>query len=111
MIRGGTQLVTVEQPAPYYRDKVIYPEGINIDPENGTMQWLSQKGNEYNTLKAGFGRYVMIQSCGYLRTDENGWEHCGAYDERPQTCQDFEVGGKTCQLFRILRGADLLSDQ
>ena len=106
MLRGGNKLITVAQPSDHDREKVLYPRGHELDEETGRIIFFAEKGNEYEPLAAGLGRYVLTTDCAYLRTDESGWDYCGAYDERPKVCSDFEVGGEKCQIMRVLRGVD-----
>ncbi len=107
MLRGGNKLLTVSQPTDHDRDDVIYPIGIEYDEDSPSVRkWLVEPGREYEPLEAGMGRYILMNDCAYLKVSEDGWEYCGAYEERPKVCQDFEVGGVKCVKLRLLRGVD-----
>ena len=106
MGRPGNILQRVADPVPYDRDDVIYPAGMQINQERGTLSWLAEAGREYEPLPANYGRYALVGACKYLETDENGWENCGVYEERPEVCRNFEVASPKCQLLRIIQGVD-----
>jgi Fe-S-cluster containining protein len=53
---------------------------------------------------AKYGRYALLGACGYLQTDETGWQYCGAYEQRPEVCQEFEMGGEKCLNLRTTHG-------
>jgi Fe-S-cluster containining protein len=105
MEAAGTQLKTIAEPVDYDRDDVVYPSGWAIDREKGTMRMMTEKGRETEPLAAGLGRYTMFGTCGNL-TNILGVEQCGVYDNRPQVCRDFEMGGDKCDLFRMRAGLE-----
>lgn len=103
MARSGNQFQKIESPKPYDRDDVRYPIGARINPGRRTLNFMYKASSEYEPLPANYGRYALIGACKYLATDDNGWEYCSVYDERPGACQDFEMGGEKCQLIRTLK--------
>lgn len=105
MVEAGTELKTIAEPVDYDRDDVLYPAGWRIDLEKRTMQMEVERGREYEPLAAGLGRYTMWGTCGNL-TEILGVEQCGIYEERPQVCRDFEMGGPKCLLIRQMKGVD-----
>lgn len=105
MVAAGSELKTIAEPVDYDRDDVVYPAGWAIDPQKGTMRMMVEKGRETEPLAAGLGRYTLWGSCGNL-TEILGVEQCGIYDNRPQVCRDFEMGGPKCLLLRQLKGVD-----
>ncbi len=107
MKEGGNKFIPVTEPAEHDRDKVIYPAGIQINPGGKSFNWVARVGNEYEPLPAGLGRYALLGDCKYLVTDENGWESCSVYDDRPQVCQDFEMGSPKCLQMREIQGVPL----
>jgi len=107
MLRGGNKLLTVAQPVDHDREGVFYPVAHRIDDKNPSAKtFILEKNREYEPLAAGLGRYVLPNDCTYLRTSDDGREYCGAYEDRPAVCRDFEVGGNKCQFTRVLRGMD-----
>ena len=104
MKKGGNRIQTIVEPAGHVQEKARYPIGANIDPIRRTVRWIYLKGKETEPLPAGMGRYALFGECQYLETDENGHEYCGVYDNRPQVCRDFEMGGDKCQTFREREG-------
>lgn len=113
MLRGGNKFVTVAPPVDFDREEVIYPTEVEYeDVKHKTFGWQLRKtffapeGLEYYPLAAGFGRYIRENDCTYLVTDENGWQKCGVYEDRPQACQDFEEAGANCRFMRLEAGID-----
>jgi Fe-S-cluster containining protein len=100
----GTVLHTIAEPVDYDRDDVVYPAGWAIDPKKRTMRMVVEPGRETEPLAAGLGRYSMFGACGNLVT-VLGQEQCRIYENRPQVCRDFEMGGEKCDLFRMLDAA------
>jgi Fe-S-cluster containining protein len=45
-------------------------------------------------------------TCKYLETTEDGWEQCSVYDQWPNVCKDFPMGGQKCHLMRVAAGID-----
>ncbi len=107
MKSNGNNFMTVAEPVDYDREKVIYPAGIQINAKRRTFNWLAERDREYEPLPAGLGRYALVGECKNLATDENGWEYCSIYNERPSVCRDFEEGGQKCRLLRMLSGVDI----
>ncbi len=97
---AGTVFQSIAEPASFDRDDVIYPQAMEIDADRRTIKWLVDAENPYEPLSAGFGRYMLIGTCGWLRTTPDGKRYCGTYPRRPQACQDFEEGGDNCQIMR-----------
>lgn len=60
--------------------------------------------NEYNIeaqmLQPGEGLYVVDGKCGYLSEDGR----CTDYENRPQACRSFRVGGLACRQSRESQG-------
>jgi Fe-S-cluster containining protein len=107
MLRGGSKLTTVAQPADHDREKVIHPVGeLSSNADSNLHRWVLEPGMEYFPLPAGLGRYILRGACGYLHTSEEGWQYCGAYDSRPKACRDFTVGSDGCRVLRIRQGVD-----
>lgn len=104
--KAGTHLVTIAKPKQRDREKVLYPYGSRIDEKTGNKVPLYMRGHEYAPLAAGLGRFMINGECGYLKTDDEGWQSCSIYDERPEACRNFEVGGHKCRLLRVLYGVD-----
>ena len=110
METGGSLLQTVAEPVSYDRNDVIYPIAVNIDAQRKTVRWIAEKDRPYEPLPAGVGRYMLFGTCAFLQTDGAGWEYCGAYENRPGVCRDFEEAGPTCQILRLRQGVDTPSD-
>jgi Fe-S-cluster containining protein len=106
MLRGGNRFLTVAQSADHDREEVLYPVGHETDAETGKIKFLALKGNEYEPLAKGLGRYILKNDCTYLEYDQDGNTYCGVYEDRPALCRDFEMGGAKCQAMRILHGVD-----
>lgn len=106
MNRGGNRFQTIEKPAGHDRENVRYPAGAYIYPEKGTIQYIYEAGRSTEPLPANYGRYALLGDCQYLATDQNGWEYCSVYEERPQVCRDFEMGSPKCLSLRLLAGVD-----
>lgn len=110
MLRGGNTLITIAQPDDHDRENILYPQGWQMAPDDPTNPRLAQplvlKGSEFEPLAAGLGRYTLWGTCKYLETDTDGWERCGAYDQRPNVCKDFPVGSQKCRLMRVMAGVD-----
>lgn len=100
MLRIGNKLITVAQPADYDRTDVIYPLGYEADYQGNVIEWYTNPENPNEPLAAGFGRYFLLGSCKYIQRSPEGWEHCGAYDQRPKVCRTFEIGSPKCLYFR-----------
>lgn len=111
MIRGGSAFLTIAEPANHERTDVMYPAGVQVDEESSTVKILVREGTEFEPLAAGFGRFILWGSCGYLKTSNGGWEYCGAYDEKPGICGSFEMGGANCRLMRVAAGIDDPSEE
>lgn len=107
MLIPGNRLQPVEEPKDTDQPHARYPIGIaEISKEHNTIRWVFERGRETWPLPAGYGRYALFGACKYLESDENGWEYCSVYDERPKVCQDFEMGSPKCQRFRLREGVD-----
>ncbi len=106
MRASGNAIQRVADPVDYDREEVIYPVSFKVHKRRNTLSWIVEKGREYEPLAANYGRYMLLGACKYLVTDENGWERCGVYDERPQVCRDFEMGSPKCLTLRQLAGLD-----
>lgn len=110
MLRGGNTLTTIAQPADHVREDVLYPQGWQMDEDDPTNPILAVplvlKGFEFEPLAAGLGRYTLWGTCKYLETTEDGWERCSVYDQRPNVCIDFPMGGQKCHLMRVMAGVD-----
>lgn len=104
MEKGGSNLFTIAKPKQRDRERVLYP--ITYEIIDNEVKPEYEPGNEYEPLEAGLGRFILIGSCGYLKTDSSGWELCSAYDERPAVCQDFPVGSPKCRTFRVINDVD-----
>ncbi len=98
----GNIFLTIAEAVDYDRTEVLYPTGIAVYPDRGTFRWIAEEGRPYEPLAAGLGRHALCGACKYLTTDETGWEHCGAYDERPEVCRAFEVGSEKCLQLRAI---------
>lgn len=98
--------MTISQPVDYHREDVILPSYIDKDPVTGDITFHG--GTE--PLEAGYGRYIMEGTCGYLKATPDGDTHCSQYEKRPQTCQRFEVGGSQCVIQRQIHGVDEMSE-
>ncbi len=103
MQRAGNRLLTVAFPSTKFRENVQYPIGIEFDTTTGVHSFIVEKEREFEPLAANFGRYVLLNDCKYLETDEAGWQHCGTYDDRPIACRDFEEGGKKCHQLQVVQ--------
>ncbi len=106
MRRPGVILKTVVEPDTIYREQARYPYDYIVDAAKETIRFLLDPKDPYKPLPAGFGRYMLIGKCGYLKEDEDGWEHCSAYEQRPQVCKDFVKGSLSCQEVRQFAGVD-----
>jgi Fe-S-cluster containining protein len=106
MQKPGNKFLTIAEPAGRDRAEVIYPSGIQVNQERGTFNWLAERGNEYEPLPAGYGRYALLGACKYLEIDEAGWEYCGVYEDRPEVCRNFETASSKCQVLRIMHAVD-----
>jgi Fe-S-cluster containining protein len=99
---GGNVLIPIAEPVDYDRNDVLKPIGIDFD--RGTA--IFAKDHEYELLKAGIGRYMLLGECVYLETSPEGVEQCGVYENRPTICRDFEMGGDMCRHIRVNAGVD-----
>jgi Fe-S-cluster containining protein len=99
---GGNVLIPIAEPVGYDRNDVFKPIGIDFD--RGTA--IFAEGHEYELLKAGIGRYMLLGECVYLKTSAEGVEQCGVYEYRPTICRDFEMGGDMCRHIRVNAGVD-----
>jgi Fe-S-cluster containining protein len=110
MLAGGNTLIPIAEPVDYDRDRVLYPQGWQMDDVFPTNPKLAKplvvKGSEYEPLDAGMGRYTLWGVCKYLLVTEDGSEVCRVYDQRPNVCKDFPVGGQKCRLMRVMAGVD-----
>jgi Fe-S-cluster containining protein len=106
MSGAGNTFVTIAKPADHDREQVPYPYAMQINEQRGTQQFLFEKGRETEPLAAGLGRYMLIGACKNLVIPPFGIELCGVYETRPEVCRDFEVGGQTCELLRIVHQVD-----
>jgi Fe-S-cluster containining protein len=99
---GGNLLAAIAEPVDYDRDDVLKPIGMNF--EKGTV--VVADGQEYEPLKAGLGRYMLLGDCVYLETTPEGSQQCGVYENRPAICRGFEMGGDKCRTIRVNTGVD-----
>lgn len=107
----GTDLYPIVEPVNFDRPYVAYPAGVELDDEGQLEKFLYVDGQRRSEpLDAGLGRYMLIGTCGFLKTDPAGWEYCSGYDDRPKICQDFEIGSLKCRLIRVVREVDVPSD-
>jgi Fe-S-cluster containining protein len=102
MKRGGNILLTIAEPVNHDRGDILKPIGINFD--RGTA--ILAEDHEYELLKAGLGRYMLLGECVYLETTTEGLEQCGVYENRPAMCRSFEMGGDMCRHIRVNAGVD-----
>jgi len=107
MKKGGNVLIAIAEPVDYDRDKIFKPIGIDII--KGTA--LLAEGHEYELLRAGLGRYMLLGDCVYLKTSPEGLEQCGVYEDRPAMCRGFEMGGDMCRHMRVNAGVDEPSEE
>ncbi len=106
MAARGTTLQTIAEPVDYDRLNVLYPTALPIDEETQEADLSAAGSEELAPLAAGMGRYILHGTCGFLKTTDTGWEHCGAYRKRPAVCRNFAMGGSTCKLMRVMAGVD-----
>jgi Fe-S-cluster containining protein len=99
---GGNLLASIAEPVDYDRHNVLKPIGMDFD--RGTA--IVADGQEYELLRAGLGRYLLLGECVYLETTPEGLEQCGVYENRPSVCRDFEMGGDKCRNIRVNAGVD-----
>lgn len=111
MRRPGAILQTVVGPDTIYREQARYPYDYIVDDVKETIRFLLDPSDPYKPLPAGVGRYMLIGKCGYLKEDEDGWEYCSAYEQRPQVCKDFVEGSLSCQEVRQFAGVDEQSQE
>jgi Fe-S-cluster containining protein len=102
MRAGGNLLASIAEPVDYDRSNVLKPIGMNF--KRGTA--IVADGQEYEMLRAGLGRYMLLGDCVYLETTPEGLEQCGVYDDRPGMCRDFEMSGDKCRQIRVTAGVD-----
>jgi hypothetical protein len=107
---GGSQLLTVIAPVDFVRD-ALDPQAVKVDQQTGEVTPVFRQGEQHRDLASGVGRYMLVGDCGYLRTDDQGWEYCGVHAERPQACRDLELDGDNCHHMRSLHGIDTLSNE
>jgi hypothetical protein len=106
MAEAGTTLVTIAEPVPYDREKVPHPAHVplNLDRPKDVLEQTYQHGERW-PLPAGLGRYIMLGSCGNLKT-LMGWEYCSIYEDRPRACHKLQMGGMACRLIRQEKRVD-----
>lgn len=110
MTRVGNKLLKVVLPSPKPRRDAPYPRGLEWDTETGMRTYYVDPERPTEPLSANFGRYVLLNDCKYLETDQDGWEHCGVYEERPGACQQFEEGGDKCHLMQQIQQARAIDE-
>ena len=74
MRNSGSILIPAAEPVDYDRTDVIYPMGIQISEDGLRAQLLVNQDHQFEPLAAGLGRYVLHGTCGYLRTNIDGWD-------------------------------------
>lgn len=95
LTEAGTDFLTLVDPEPYNRYNALMPYGEIVDPDTGTSELVFDRSAPGLLLMAGYGRYILRGACGNL-AEENGRAICMDYDNRPQVCRDFDVGGEEC---------------
>ncbi|MBC7581796.1 YkgJ family cysteine cluster protein [Aeromicrobium sp.] len=106
---AGTALIQIVIAAKHTRPAAPYPAaGIPLNPERPDIfQRRMLAAGETAPLKANHGLHIMLGRCGNLvRDDSTGQEVCGAYDDRPGICREFEEAGPRCAEMRQEAGID-----
>ena len=111
MSEVGTDLITVADPVPYNRNDVPHPAGVSLILEHReeAVKRIEKEGERW-PLTANMGRYILVGSCGNLRT-LLGWERCNIYGQRPRACRNLEVGEIACKAIRQEKGVDPLGPE
>lgn len=107
MKQGGNTLQTIVAPTLHDQPQAPYPISAQLNTPENTISWIYNRESPSEPLKGGLGRYALFGECKYLVKDQDGWEHCGVYDERPAVCQKFEEGSEKCELAREIQGVPL----